>query len=444
MSKFTLTVVVGLLLATSVAHAQTGSWSPYSTSVYNEGPGFRLGNTALVIHPGLGIEGGYDSNVFYLSHDAIGSGLLRIRAHIDLATLPPQRREGDTAVSAEQKLEFRLSTQAEYREYLSNIDQVKAQRSFNLYANADLAILPHAPITLRLFDNFVRTADPRNAEGVQNFTSDFNRVGFLLSFRPHMGKLEFGVGDYFQFNLWEDEALRKLGDTIQNEAQAFFRVHFLEKTTGALTVRSRYVRFTNNNSLEAIPLRITASLASQITSWFGAAASIGYGNSFHKNGPSFNSAIAHVEARFFLPLSMKLGLAYDRDFFESIFANFYADDRLSLGFEMPLTYRLTARVDGGMRFRHYDGLVLANTVGYSSYLPTGNDRSDKLYDAHAELGIRATTWLDFNVSYNMIVDTTDFRFVNAIDPVTKAPVGMTAVDPSYVKHAVFVRADFAY
>ena len=115
--------------------------------------------------------------------------------------------------------------------------------------------------------------------------------------------------------------------------------------------------------------------------WFGAAASVGYGNSFHRKGASFNSAIANAEARFFLPHAARLVLGYDRDFFESIFANFYADDRIFLTFDLPLVYRLTAHAGGGVRFRNYDGLVPPTLVGYTGYAPSTTERSDLLYDA---------------------------------------------------------------
>ena len=94
-----------MLLSALDARAQSGS--PYSQSVYNEGPGFRLGAAPLVIHLGLAAEGGYDTNVFYLPYNEISSPMLRLRAHVDLATLPPQAYEGDNS-SADPKIDFRL------------------------------------------------------------------------------------------------------------------------------------------------------------------------------------------------------------------------------------------------------------------------------------------------------------------------------------------------
>src|SRR5205807_1615452 len=151
--------VAALLAAALPAWAQTQAASPYSQSVYREGPGFRLGAAPLVLHPGVGVELGYDSNVFYLPDHEVGSGLLRLRVHFDLATLPPQAFADDYS-TADPKVEFRFSTQLDYREYLTSDEVVRSQRSVNLLASADLVLLPRGPFTLALNDTFVRTVDP--------------------------------------------------------------------------------------------------------------------------------------------------------------------------------------------------------------------------------------------------------------------------------------------
>src|SRR5205823_4465164 len=114
---------------------------------------------------------GYDSNVFYLSSDEVGSGLLRLRAHVDLATLSSQPVEGDSS-TADPVFDFRFSGQVEYREYITANSAVRAQRSVNVLASADVALKPRGPFTLRLVDTFLRTIDPRNHEGPANFTRD--------------------------------------------------------------------------------------------------------------------------------------------------------------------------------------------------------------------------------------------------------------------------------
>ena len=389
-----------------------------------------------MFHPGIAAEVGYDSNVFY-EPDTLpirGAPILRVRAHLDFGTLPPQRLELGESSTADQKIDFRFSTQVEYREYLSSDQAVQDQRSVNLYAGADLGILPKGPFTLRLFDTFVRTVDPRNQEGPQNFTRDYNRGGFLATLRPGTGRLELGLGDSVDFNLWESKDVR-FGNTVGDEATAFARFRFLQQTVGSLTVRAGYRTYTRQPQLESAPIRAMVGVSSLITTWFGAAASIGYGNSLAlaKGGVSFSSVIANAEARFFLPRGARLTLGYDRDFFDSLFANFYVDDRIFVSFDHPVVYRLTAHLDGGVRFRHYEGLVDPTTVQYASY--SSPDRNDIVYDLHAELNVRATNWLSCGVSYNLVADRTDFEFIRASGE---------RVRVDYIKHSVFARVDVAY
>jgi hypothetical protein len=422
--------------------AQLPQWNSYSTTVYREGPGFRLGDVALVFHPGIAVETGYDSNVFFSPNNETGAGLLRIRAHFDLATLPAQRSDQANLINptAQPKVEFRFSTQIEYREFLSDIAAVRDLRSVNVFAAADLTILPAGPFTLRLNDTYIRAVDPRTQDSAlplasgasPNFSRNWNRIGFLATYRPGSGRLELGLGDFFQLNKWEEPFLQ-IGDQYVNEAQLFARWRFLPQTIGNVLVRVGYYNFPNNPQLEAVPVRATAGVSTLFTRWLGGAAQIGYGNSIHLRGPSFNSVLAEAELRFFLPANMRITLGYDRDFYDTLFADYYVDDKLFLDYEVPFVKRVTARVGGDVRFRDYEGLInpaLINVAGFSS-----TNRKDIVASVRAEIAIRCTQWLEVAGNYNLAVDHTDFNFIGLTG---------TAVNASYLKHSVLVRADIAY
>jgi hypothetical protein len=90
----------GLLCAAlqaTPAAAQVAPYSPavsygpfeiYPSTLWREGPGFKVLRDGLVLHPGFAADLGYDSNVLMLGQGG-GAGVLRLRAHLDLATLPP-------------------------------------------------------------------------------------------------------------------------------------------------------------------------------------------------------------------------------------------------------------------------------------------------------------------------------------------------------------------
>ena len=424
-----LFVVAALGLTAGRAYAQDFHSSPYSESVYNEGPGFRLGSAPLVLHPGLAAEFGYDSNVFY-NPVATGSGLMRLRAHLDLATLPPEAFANDNSKS-EQKIEFRFSTQVEYREYLTSDPTVQQQRSINLYGSAHLTILPAGPFTLKLGDDFVRTVDPRNYETTANFTRDYNRASIIGSYHTSGDTFEIGLGDSFTLNYWENGL--NFADNFNDEGQLFAKWRFLPRSVLSALFRVGYVDYRNQNVLNSIPFRGVLGFSSLFSTWFGFSVTAGYGNSFNQTGPSYNNFVGGAEVRFILPYRQTISLIYDRDFYDTLFANYFVDDHVGLNYILPLTDRIAARLEGGIRFRHYDGLAPAatfNAVGYSS-----TTRDDTIYTLRAEVTVRATKWLAFSANYNLIADPTTFAFLEAGN-------GIQHVD--YIKHSVFGRIDIAY
>lgn len=418
-----------MLGLTGQAYAQDLHASPYSESVYNEGPGFRLGSSGLVLHPGLAAEFGYDSNVFY-NPIATGSGLMRLRAHIDLATLPPQAFENDRSVQ-DQKLIFRLSAQAEYREYLTTNSVIQQQRSVNVFASTGLTILPSGPFTLSLNDDFLRTVDPRNYETVANFSRDYNRAGAIASYKSPGQTLEIGVGDDFSFNYYENGI--SFGDNFINEAQAFAKWRLLPRSILSATVRVGWVDYVHDNAINSIPFRAVVGFSTLFSTWFGMSVTAGYGNSFNQTGPSYSNFIGGAELRFMLPYRSIISLVYNRDFYDSLFANYFVDDHLGIIYEQPLLRRLAARVEGAVIFRHYDGLTDPATVGQVGYSSTTRD--DIIYSARAELTYRALDWLAFSANYNLLSDQTDFAFIQASGMATRV---------DYVKHSVFGRIDIAY
>jgi hypothetical protein len=418
-----------LLIACSGSVAAADAVTTYGESVYKEGPGIRLGGTPLTLHPGIAVEGGYDSNVFYLPSNEVGSGLLRIRGHIDLATLPPQAFEGD-ASSVDPKIDFRFSSVLEYREYLTSDPVVQQQRSLNLMAAGDFVILPRGPFTLHISDLFVRTVDPRNEESTGNFTRDYNRAGLLGEYR--LGSLTVGLGDTFSVNFWETDAI-KYGDSYNDEGQAYARLRILSQTVLSLVVRAGWVHYYNNNAVDSRPFRALLGATTLFTSWFGASAAIGYGNSFSTGGPSANGVLAQLEARFILPHRARISLAYDRDFADSIFADYYFDDHVGVVYVQPLVRRLSANLAAGIRFRHYDGLIDPKLVGGVSYNSTTRD--DILYDVRAELSVQAQSWLAIAASYNLLDDSTPFAIVQMNG--NQTPV-------HYLKQSAFLRVDIAY
>jgi hypothetical protein len=433
-------LLIGLLVFAVPARAQ---WvaagevgrTPGGAVVYGEGPGFRLGASPLTLHLGGDVDTGGDSNIVY-SSVPVAAAFLSFGAHLDLATLPPQAFENDNS-TADQKVVFRLHGHADYRQYLSADPAVRALSILTAHANADLVVLPKGKYTFALSDRFERTMAPLNGEAVGNFTRDSNQAGALLTLRPGAGTIEFGAGDQVLVNVYESSLLT-FGNAIATDAKLFAR-WLVPETAGVkgafvgMALRAGYVDFWGQNGvINSAPLRAAAESAIQPLRWLSLSGSIGYGNSFNVHGPSFNSAIGAAMVSFLLPHEGKLSLSYDRDFAFTLYANYFAEHHPSIIFGLPIGERFMLRLQGGVSFRHYEGLTAPATLGDTGYsAPT---RDDVVYDASAELLVRMTDWMWLGGSYDLFGDFSQFFFISANH---QTPV-------TFVKHTAMATLRISY
>ena len=141
----------GALLGTSSAAAQ-GWLSDRSRA---QGPGFRLGN--LELHPGIGVEGGYDQNLFYEDADTDAAAILRITAHLFLSTITAARTEdGEADGTDAPNLRFTAGVAASYYHFFTDRagDNVSVDGSF------DLTINPEGRFVFRIYDTVGRSIRP--------------------------------------------------------------------------------------------------------------------------------------------------------------------------------------------------------------------------------------------------------------------------------------------
>lgn len=434
-------------------HAQYVPYGPfeaYTPTLFREGPGFKVLGDGLVLHPGLSTELGYDSNAL-LSGTPGGAGVLRLRPHLDIATLPPQRLgEGDTA---RPRLIFRFGAAVEYRQYFSTDFRVGTTQQVNASSDADLRIKPYDPLSLRLYNQFLVTNDARNLEVAPPFAPRvYDRIGALLTFRPRNGPLELGLGESFRIDHYVQSELSPFR-ALSNDIDLYGSLRVLPETTVKLAVRSSYVSFYGDRAVlpNSAPLRIIAGAQSLILPWLGASLYAGYGNSLHFDVPMmsaqnpqlvgdlsrvrYNNFVGGAEVRLLLIQRMRLLLGWSRDFFDSLFATYFVDDRLYLHYEHNLWRSLIARVNFDTYFRDYGALVSPPTLSYRAYRNGQTQRKDTLIELSVEATYHPLSWLEAGVSYSVLDDITDFGFVDGAG---------TRTDAAFVKHVVLFRVDLAY
>ena len=131
-------------MVSSSAHAQ--QW--LSDRSRTQGRGILVGT--LELHPGIGAEVGYDSNVF-LSEEPESSGILRVTPSLYVSTLSGERLQG-----AEPKLSFRAGVNGSLKSYFAT-DQ---GTDIGIGQDAKLTWNASSIFALELFQDFKRAIDP--------------------------------------------------------------------------------------------------------------------------------------------------------------------------------------------------------------------------------------------------------------------------------------------
>ncbi|MDH3484557.1 MAG: hypothetical protein OEM16_10040, partial [Myxococcales bacterium] len=213
--KLGLSLAAAVLAFSTLAEAQ-----PFlEDRAANEGPGFKTGR--FVLHPGIAVDGGYDSNVFLESSNAEDSFILRLTGYLDFATLSAQRQaEGESRKVEPQKITFRGGVGATYYHYFSN----RVQDNVGADAHVDFAYNPSRVFSLQIRDTFRRTirpfSDPDTVTGeTTSYGRNINNATLDLVGRSKSEVLEGRVGYKNSIELFDAEIYR-YGDNLTHRVPA--------------------------------------------------------------------------------------------------------------------------------------------------------------------------------------------------------------------------------
>jgi hypothetical protein len=322
-------IVVAMALA-STAHA--------------EGPGIKLGE-ALVLHPGVALGLGYDTNLFYSSDTpgdpATGVAYIAVRPAVDLATLSAQRGGGTPHT-----LDFRLHMGADVRALLSGDSSVNQHWSVNLESGMVLALFPFGNYALDLFNNYVRSSVPpyNVTRTSDNINSDQNQLGLRLKLRPGGQRLEIAVQYMFAFYLFEGGLFSDKNDLI-NSFQLRVSWKFFPKTALYLQASediNSYITQGGATPPTAFPFRVVLGVIGLITAKLSVNANIGYANSFTQsnanqpNAASYNMVIGLIEGTWKPTLTTSVSLGYRHDFVQALIGTFY--ELISVGDDLEKNF----------------------------------------------------------------------------------------------------------
>jgi len=375
---------------------------------YNEGPGIWLSD-GWVFHPGLGLEGGYDTNALHRSENVEGAGRIRLTPYIDFATEPPQRRvEDEGVVVAPPKVDFRWGLAAFYDHYFSDDEAVSNQSDVGVDTTLNLELFPYGTWTLILFDNYMRSKENFETANEAGFNRDSNVGKLAVRYSPGGRALEFQLGYANHLDYYEEDTL-SYGSYMGHEVQFDAKWRFFPKT--ALVLKTSFMPtfyFENRNS-DLLPLRLWLGLNGLFTERFGLLILLGYGNGFYYNGPNFNSFIGRLEATYFIGPFSNLRIGVERDFQNSMWANFYDKIGGYVKYTHLLLRSLLLGAKVGVYYRDYSETPASETRDTLTLTYSTTDRWDIWLDVGILAEYRVLDWLGFYLTADYMADFTDFE-----------------------------------
>jgi hypothetical protein len=440
-----------VVLVAFVLPATAGAQAWLEDRENSEGPGIKLGDS-LVLHLGLGVEGGYDTNAFYKDEalDPDGAGRLRITPYIDLATRSGKRKEViDEGVpdATAPKAAFRLGLATYYDHYFATsearknaVNQLNGLNGLGVDTHLNFVMFPEGNFSLILIAGYLRTLQPyESASDARNHHLVTPGIGFRI--RPGGGTLEFELGYRLKFLYFEDPNMGMSNNHHAHDVQFETRWKLFPKT--ALLSRTNFTPTvyyeTGGINNDSKPIRSLLGLQGLITERFGLKLLGGYGASFYSRGPNFDGMLAEGELMFYITPTSNLRLGGERDFVDSLYANFYVKYGGYVAFQQMFGGLVLGTVKGEVYYRDYITYVGTLASGVEP-VPNPSERSDVFASASLALEVRATDWLSFHASGKFSADITDHEY-EYLDPSTSR---MTRWPAGYKKFEIFggVRAHY--
>jgi hypothetical protein len=379
-----------------------------------EGPGFKAGR--LVLHPGLALEGGYDSNVFLQDADEIDSFILRLTGYLDVATEGTERQsQGETNKAEPQKIQFRGGLGASYYHFSTE----RLHDNVGGDAHVDFAYNPSPVFSLEVRDTFLRTvrpfSNPNTVDGTSfSYGVNHNLAAVDLVGRSKSQVLEGRVG-YSNALTFFDADVYQYGNHMTHRVPASLRWRFFP--TSALIYSLEYAKqnFTNPDEILASPtllsdnnrVRSAISYNGALTERFSLTAGIGYTAGFYQFASDFDGVIARLDTRWRARPTITLTAGYVRDIRPSYIGNFTTINRIHASARFTLSGALRLGLKASVSFDK-SGLALSpdgTLLGNEPY------RQDIRVRAAVFGEYRFKAWLALFGEVGYLADFTDFEYL---------------------------------
>ena len=395
-----------------------------------------LVSDGTLLHGGVSVEAGYDSNIYYNDKGfTTGSPLLRVNPFLDLTNTA---RNGEVPAG----LFFDVRAALTYREYLNSDPAVTQLRSFTPTVSANIEHNARGTVAFGFSDSFARLQDAPYLKGQSNMiVRDTNLAAAQLRLAPGGGRIQGVVRLSNMIDWFEQDSGLTAANSMTNELMVDASWRWLPKTALYLQVRQGYVLYFDPNApgvsalvvggkQSSFPLRAVVGVRGLVTEKTAIALALGYQNAFYAGGVNtssygwFGSTTAAAELTYLPIFQARLVLGVRHEFQNSVIGNFYYSDGgyLSLSYQSPS--RLVGQLWGSYDYRRYRGIP--------TVIGGDGSRNDNYVQVGATLDYHLKSWAFVGVSYALAYNQSD---APAVDFISGA---------NYVKHQVFARVGVTY
>ncbi|MEM9195591.1 MAG: outer membrane beta-barrel protein [Myxococcota bacterium] len=404
------TITASVLLLSQASSAAAQGWLQDRNRT--EGPGIRLGD--LELHPGIGIELGYDSNVFYSSDDRVqGSGIMRVTPHLNVSTLGIERRGDGETRGTPPVVAFSGGLSASY--YLFFIDE--ARNNVSVDADLRLTINPERPVSFTIYETFGRSVRPFTetaGEGDIDYARIRNTAGARFDLGTVGGVLRGHVGYELNLEIFESDDFA-YANNLFHRIQAGTSWKFLPNTALIYDFQFDIQDFINTDDpslvlrSDAYRVRSRVGVNGSITNTLSASVLVGYHAGFYDFGDEFESVAAQAEIRWQATPTTRFALGYDGDYSFSIAGGFARRDRGYANFQLLLGGAFLLGIEGSVA--NIDFGTQLDAAGNPLGAGGVSERSDIQIIGSLFAEYRFTNWLGVNGNLTYTGNFTDFRYL---------------------------------
>ncbi len=354
----------------------------------------------FVLHPAVGVQGHYDTNLFNGNVQEYGNApvsatSIRIRPSLSL--------QNDLSSNTA----FNFNSSGEGRVYLSDNKNVTAQDGIGGAANLDLTFGQKKAISFSMFEHFNRVLRAQNWDTIASLNSNNNDVGGRIEFHPgdHPERRPFVIAAIGSFGIQRfEEFTAGNANTLRTRLTGSWR--FLPKTAALVDLGwdfMNYVDSTSSTSLVKMglsqnskPFRAKVGMAGALTKRVTVDVGGGWGLSMSEGPSTYSGYLASLAIGLRPAEATRVTVGYNHDFRTSFYGTYASFHRASIS----LLQRFGKIVD-------FKGAFGYSYVTFGPYVPTigvnGTPLSVSAGTRH-DNQLDATLSASFDVSRLLAVD----------------------------------------